>query len=160
MGIAPARFTGTVEKIGPIDVVALTLWVGAIAFSEWPQQRIGQLWPAMVTDLAWHGFGAETDEIVCRLLSRFPTCRAEQRMLSVVMPGRAIEPHTDSQPPQWVCRVHVPLTSNPQSRFIVGGFDHQLAPGFAYKVNTEAVHAVENNGATPRVHFMFDVGAS
>jgi hypothetical protein len=111
----------------------------------------------MVNDLDWHGFGAVTDPMVAALMRYFPGCVADTRMLSVVMPGHAIEPHCDAQPTQWLCRVHVPLTSNPQSAFVVGGQAHHLAVGWAYRVNTEAEHSVRNDGDAPRIHFMFDV---
>lgn len=78
-------------------------------------------------------------------------------MLSVVVPGHSIEPHKDQQAPAWVCRVHVPLTTSDRSAFIVGGEAHTLAVGMAYLVNTLVEHAVTNDGATPRTHFMFDV---
>jgi len=128
-----------------------------IDFAEWPQQSLRELKPAMVTDLAWRGFGEMIAPVMAALLPLFPGAHADQHMLSVVMPGHAIEPHVDHQGPQWICRVHVPLTSNPLSRFIVAGEAHQLIPGNAYRVNTEAIHAVENGGRSARVHFMFDV---
>lgn len=151
------RFAGTVEEIGPVEVSGIVDWITGIPLTDWPQQSVGQLWPAMQTDLAWHGFGAKTDALVGELMGRFPGCVAEQRMLSVVMPGRQIDAHTDSQPPNWICRVHVPLQTNPQSQFVVGGKAHWMEVGRAYRVNTEAVHAVRNRGATPRIHLMWDV---
>ena len=153
-----ARFAGTVEHLMALDVSAMAAWITAIDFRDWPQQRLNELRPAMVTDPAWRGFGAIAEPVVAAIMAaHFLGCAADQRMLSVVMPGHAIEPHTDSQPPSWLCRVHVPLTSNERSGFIVGGVRHCMGPGHAYRVNTEAVHAVENDGDVARIHFMFDV---
>ena len=151
------RFLGDCEPFAIVDVADLVFWIGSIDFQDWPQQSRTELRPAMVNDLRWHDFGAMTDGVVGELLRHFPGCGAYQRMLSVVMPGHSIEPHKDWQGPDWVCRVHVPLTSNDQSKFIVGGVAHRLAIGTAYMVNTEAEHSVTNGGAMPRVHFMFDV---
>lgn len=154
------RFVGSVEYLADVDIGKVAAWIAAIPFEDWHQQHRladGQIRPAMMTDLGWHGFGAMVAPIVESLMGHFPGCTPDQRMLSVVMPGHSIEPHTDSQPPNWICRVHVPLTSNPESRFIVGGDAHHLEPGHAYKVNTLAVHSVENDGTMPRTHFMFDV---
>jgi hypothetical protein len=153
------RFGGTCEAIAAIEIGGLVTWIAGIGFADWPQQhRIdAKLRPAMVTDPAWHGFGAKTDAMVAALLELFPGCAAHQRMLSVVMPGHSIEPHIDRQPPNWVCRVHVPLTTNDQSQFIVGGAAHRMRVGMAYRVNTTVEHSVTNDGDTPRVHFMFDV---
>lgn len=156
----PRRFTGTCEKLGDVNVTDLVAWVTAIPFEDWHQQaRLadGLIRPMMMTDLNWHGFGRQTDDIVDDLIMEFGGCGAYQRMLSVVMPGHSIAPHRDEQRPTWLWRYHVPLISNPKSRFIVGGEDHVLVPGSAYRVNTEAVHAVTNDGDTPRIHFMFDV---
>jgi hypothetical protein len=111
----------------------------------------------MVNDPAWHGFKDRTDLIVSQIMAWLPRHVSYNRLLSVVMPGHSIEPHRDLQSPDWDCRVHVPLVSNPQSRFIVNGHDYVLTPGLAYRVNTEAEHSVTNDGATPRIHFMFDV---
>lgn len=157
-----ARFAGGCEQLAAVDVASLVAWITVIPFEDWPQQHRfadGKIRPAMVTDLAWHGFAIETDGIVAALMEHFPGCIAWQRMLSVVMPGHEIAPHRDGQSRSWLCRVHVPLTSNDKSAFIVNGKPHVLTPGFAYRVNTEAEHAVTNDGDTPRIHLMFDVGA-
>lgn len=152
-----------VAYLASVDVADLSTWVGGIAFADWHQQKPlgdGQLRPAMMTDPAWHGFGDAAAPVVSAVMALFPGCTAHQVMLSVVMPGHAIEPHRDEQPPDWVCRVHVPLTSNPESRFIVDGEAHRLEVGSAYAVNTRAKHAVTNDGATPRTHLMMDVRKS
>lgn len=143
-----------------VDIAPAVLWLAAIPFEDWPQQhRLAdqRLRPAMVTDLDWHGFGATVAPIVDRIIERFPGGAAFQLMLSAVMPGHSIPPHRDGQAPYWVCRVHVPLTSNDKAWFVTGGHAHRLRPGFAYKIDTQAEHAVANDGDTPRVHFMFDV---
>lgn len=154
-----ARFAGTVESLGLVASEALAAWAAAIPFAEWPQQhhRNEPLRPAMVSSPDWRGFGEVRAPVVTEVLRWFPDCAADTFLLSVVMPGQAIESHTDGQPPNWLCRVHVPLATNSQSQFLVGGIAHHLAVGFAYRVNTEAVHSVENAGPTARVHFLFDV---
>ena len=154
------RFRGTVEAIAPVEISDAVAWISAIDFAHWPQQHRladGKIRPAMVSDLTWHGFATVVMPIVCIL-----GCVgvAYQFMLSAVMPGHSIEPHRDWQSPDWRYRVHVPLLSNLQSKFVVGGETYELWPGIAYRVNTEAEHSVVNLGDTPRVHFMFDVRIS
>jgi hypothetical protein len=153
------RFTGSCEPFASVDITEMAAWIAAIPFSDWPQQHKvdEQLRPAMVTDLTWHGFGVEAAAIVGWLSGYFPGCAAYQLMLSVVMQGHSIEPHTDAQPPNWITRVHVPLLSNDAAWFDCGGKSFVLKPGSAYKVNTEAEHGIRNLGTTPRVHFMWDV---
>lgn len=151
------RFAGSVAWLSTVDISEMAAWLAAIPFEDWPQQSLRELRPAMVTDLSWHGFGAQAAPIVAALMDRFPGCVPEQQMLSAVMPGHTIEPHVDHQGPKWLCRVHVPLLTNAASFFIVGGKHHSLVPSHAYRVNTEVEHAVTNGGISPRVHFMFDV---
>lgn len=149
-----------VEPFASVDVADLVSWVGGVPFSEWPQQHPlhdGQLRPAMVSDPAWHGFKERVSPLVSQLMGSFPGADADTFLLSVVMPGHSIEPHKDLQSPRWQCRVHVPLTSNEGSAFIMEGKVYWMEVGTAYAVNTEREHAVTNDGETPRIHFMFDV---
>lgn len=140
-----------------VDVAAMAAWIAAIPLEVWPQQSLRRLKPAMVTDRSWFGFGSQAAPVVAEVMSYFPGCRDDQWTLSAVLPGDAIEPHVDHQGPHWLCRIHVPLMTNPQSRFIVGGKAHCMEVSQAYRVNTEATHSVENDGEGARVHFMVDV---
>lgn len=149
-----------IEAIAKVDAGGLVSWIGGIDFDEWPQQHRladGKMRPAMVTDPGWNGFKAKSDPVVAELMTFFPGCREDGRMLSVVMPGHFIEPHRDMQAPEWRCRVHVPLFTNEFSAFVVQGRPHLLEVGTAYAVNTEIEHSVTNDGPIPRIHFMFDV---
>jgi hypothetical protein len=162
---------GHVIPLAPVDVTALAAWIVSIPFAAWPQQtrakagRPAELKPAMVNDPAWHGLADRTHALVARCLAVVERTlgrtdlheRPRSRMLSVVMPGHGIDPHTDPQAPGWLCRIHVPLTSAAGAVFVVGGIEHQLDVGTAYAVNVLAEHSVRNAGPTPRIHFMFDV---
>ena len=147
--------------LADVDVTALAAWIGAIDFADWPQQdRLadGQLRPAMVSDLNWHGFGLMTEVLVQACLSYFPEgCMSRERMLSVVMPGHDIPAHTDQQNARWIARIHVPLLTNDRAVFVVDGIPYPLEVGKAYQVDPRRHHAIRNDGATPRVHFIFDV---
>lgn len=147
--------------LASVDIAAAVSWLSAIPWGAWPQQRLGELRPAMVTDLEWHSFGVVVGPVVDSLMQHFPVGAVPfQRMLSAVMPGHSIESHCDQQAPYWLCRVHVPLMSNDRAWFLSGGARHYLKPGFAYCIDTRAEHGVINDGDTPRVHFMFDVRRS
>lgn len=155
------RFAGTVARLGAVEPSAIVDWITAIPFEEWPQQtrlEDGGLRPAMVKDPAWHGFDEFARPLVDAVVAEHFNGRAASNvMLTVVMPGHSIPPHVDEQPPNWQCRVHVPLTTNPVSRFVVGAEHHHMEVGMAYQVNTEVEHSVANDGDTPRVHLMWDV---
>lgn len=112
----------------------------------------------MVTDLAWESFGDVTSEIVRSAIPQsLGNLRERNRLLSVVMPGALIEPHTDELGGDWSRRMHIPLITNPDAMFISGDVVHRMAVGFAYEINTRERHAVWNAGTEPRVHLMFDL---
>ena len=139
-------------------------WIAAIPFESWPQQHRladGLIRPAMVTDSEWHSFGAMTEALVLDTARRWTDepAQVRNRLLSVVMPGASIEPHTDELGPDWFTRLHVPLLTNPDAMFISGDAVHRMAAGFAYEINTRERHAVWNAGKTARVHLMFDLHA-
>lgn len=156
------RFNGGCEKLADINVDDLASWIAEIDFADWPQQaRLadGGIRPSMVTDHDnWHDFVPRTNDIVANLMDHFPGCSSYQRMLSVVMPDHSIPLHADEQRTSWLCRVHVPLISNPDALFVIDAYGHTMKVGEAYRVNTTAEHAVINTGRTPRIHLMFDVG--
>ena len=157
-----ARFTGTIAWLAPMEVADLVDWLAGIPFEAWPQQHPwedGSLRPAMVNDLDWQGFGKRTEMLTAEILEHFPGCRAGQRMLSVIMPGHAIPEHADAQAPDWICRVHVPLTTNVHTGVGMPDGLWWLQQSQAYRFNTEAPHTVWNHGATPRTHFLLDVHA-
>jgi hypothetical protein len=155
------RFLGTVEPFAVLDpakIETVAAWLPP--FEEWPQQKphgVLPLKPAMMSNATWYGFGEMFDPLVVDILEHYPGGIAQQRMLSVVMPHDEIPPHTDAQCPEWVERIHVPLTTNLDAVFVCDDGPHHMKVGYAYRVNTEARHAVYNRGRTPRVHFMFDV---
>lgn len=153
------RYTGACDVIAIVGVGEVIDWIAHIDLADWPQQnRPGEeLRPAMSCDPEWFGFKAKTDLLVDEVMSHFPDCIADTRMLSVVRPGQGIAPHVDYQGEAWRCRVHIPLLTNPQSKFTIGDKDYNLVPGLAYKVNTLAKHSVTNHGLTNRTHLMFDV---
>lgn len=103
--------------------------------------------------------GGRGDDLVARLQSHFAWPRVGLRFVNVILPGTGLDPHVDDMGPDWLMRIHVPLLTNPQSVFIVGGLNHRLDVGAAYRVNTLLEHSVRNDGATPRVHYIFDVHA-
>ena len=149
-----------ISALAPVEVGDLADWIEGIDFALWPQQHRledGGIRPAMVTDLAWHGFGVMTEPVVQECLEHFPYCTDRERMLTVVMPGHSIPPHTDRQSERWRCRIHIPLLTNEDAALVVEGVSYTLEVGQAYLFDTRREHAVVNDGDTPRVHFVFDV---
>lgn len=154
------QFKGTCEELCKADRSVLDPvigWISGIPFEEWPQQHrlMGQLRPAMVTDPKWHGFHDATMPLVRSLSTEKPY----NLLLSVIMPGHYIPPHKDAHGHEWLYRIHLPLTTNVFA-FMVMDKPYHMQVGAAYKINTQAEHWLVNMGQTPRIHFMFDVGAS
>ncbi len=154
------RFGGTVEVLGAVPIDEVRAWIQAIPFEDWPQQHPvgGRIRPAMVNDQNWHRFGAATDDLVAEILYSYVSGLVPaQRMLSVVMPGHSIPPHSDRQNAAWRMRVHIPLVADPPSLFWYGDEPYSLLEGIAYKINTEREHSIVNDTPHPRIHFMVDM---
>jgi hypothetical protein len=163
--------TTAVRHLMAVDVRSMAEWISAIPFEAWPQQtrlEDGKIRPAMVNDLRWPWDGLRPSfrdamgDVVDHV-NEHPGLWGHDFsnfMLSVVMPRHSIPPHADQQSPGWITRVHVPLLTNPWAFFDVLEPErrrYQMEVGNAYLVDVSQVHEVVNHGATPRVHFMFDV---
>ena len=88
--------------------------------------------------------------------------RAEDVLLARVRPGQSHPMHVDAQPDDHLTRVHVPVLTNPGVWFEwedCPGRVHFEA-GKAYTFDTTRRHSFGNDGATDRVHLMFDVRVS
>ena len=97
------------------------------------------------------------EEIARRLVDRFyPGCGFALGAWTME-PGQAHPAHIDQQPPYWLARIHVPLETNKDVVFVMDDGEHRLEVGKAYRMNTLRRHAVENRGATMRVHLVIDV---
>jgi hypothetical protein len=53
-------------------------------------------------------------------------------------------------------RVHIPITSNSETRFLIDGHDLQMQPGECWYANFSLPHSVNNAGTTDRVHLVLD----
>ncbi len=78
-------------------------------------------------------------------------------MLARMAPGGVIHPHRDGNPAaKWPHKIHVPLLTNDKVTFFVDGVGYHFAEGDAVEVNNMGVHAVANEGATDRIHLIFE----
>ena len=78
-------------------------------------------------------------------------------MLARMAPGGVIHPHQDMNPAaKWPHKIHVPILTNPDVIFFVGGAAHHFPEGEAVEVNNMGMHAVQNRGSTDRVHLIFE----
>lgn len=161
------RYTGhpiALKPVAPGILEPVQYWCRCIPLSNWPQQSNGL--PAMVNKPEWFGFYQATNLLLAYLTDHIlpESIKAQwgQRMLSVVMPGESIPWHRDEQPPNWLCRLHIPLQTDHLAVFCTQvegqGRVTTMREGVVYAVDTLAEHCVANHSpSTPRIHFMVDI---
>lgn len=77
--------------------------------------------------------------------------------LARLMPGASIAEHRDMNFSfAHSHRVHVPIITNDQVRFTVGGETLVIPEGEIYEINNRRAHSVCNEGNEPRVHLILD----
>jgi aspartate beta-hydroxylase len=132
-------------------------WGGASLHSiggRWEDSSPGQ--PALVgfrqTELA------EVAPYFKHVLDSLP-CSKQSVRLSVIWPDGVINPHSD-----WflgfdkgLIRLHIPITTNPDVEFVVGGERCHWQPGELWYGDFSRTHHVRNRGKAPRVHIIADV---
>jgi hypothetical protein len=78
-------------------------------------------------------------------------------MLARMAPGGVIHPHVDANPAaKWPHKIHVPLLTNARCGFLLGETMHHFPEGEAVEVNNLGLHGVRNDGATDRIHLIFE----
>ena len=77
-------------------------------------------------------------------------------MLARLPAGGQISRHTDTTASYYIHKIHVPLITNPDTIFHVGGQSRHLPAGEIFEVNNKRMHAVKNAGNQDRIHFIFE----
>lgn len=178
---ANPRKTTSIRRLGAIDISELKAAVLALPESVWQAEneskpnRFGALdatqhiifrfvsnfidWRQSYDRPLW----SEWQRLLEPVLSQATAAYGYQRgdfprvMLARMAPGGVIHPHRDQNPAaKWPHKVHVPLLTNDDVTFYVDGIAYHLAEGEAVEVNNMGVHAVENRGATDRIHLIFE----
>jgi len=54
-------------------------------------------------------------------------------------------------------KIHIPIVTNPNAKFIVADKSFHLEEGRAYEVNNIRLHGALNDGEEDRIHFIFEV---
>ena len=79
-------------------------------------------------------------------------------MLARLKAGHVIDPHFDGAGSNVrVHKIHVPLVTNVDAKFLVRDEQFHLEVGRAYEVNNIASHGASNLGDEDRIHFIFEV---
>ena len=117
-------------------------------FHSWPSWRLWRplLFPVMERAAANYGLARPI----------YP-----KAMLARLESGQRIDLHVDADEDPgshpFVHKIHVPLDTNPLAVLIVAGATTHLAAGSAWEINNLAPHGAFNDGATDRIHFIFEV---
>ncbi len=78
-------------------------------------------------------------------------------ILAKLVAGGKIPKHTDAGFSLLNChRVHLPITTNEDVVFFVGGEEKNMQVGELWEINNGTIHAVENRGTEDRVHLIVD----
>lgn len=87
----------------------------------------------------------------------FPQCDPVRVQLAELPPGCVIAPHADRNLLTMMHRLHVPLVTDENVRFIIDRQTYLLKAGRLYDLNNVRVHAVENSGRINRIHLLIDM---
>jgi len=77
-------------------------------------------------------------------------------MLARLPAGSEISPHKDLEASYYIHKIHVPLSTNPETTFRVGMQTRHLPVGEIMEVNNKRMHFVKNDGELDRIHLIFE----
>ena len=169
------------RELGPVDSAALRDAVLAQDDVAWKEDRYRQeefevhhatesivvlfvdldRWPDIVVtkEPGWDRIADVALPLMNHIISSFypPGGTVIRAMAAKLLAGGIINPHTDRHPSFHVGhRIHVPITTNPRVRFMIGGQPYQFKVGEAYEINNQMMHSVMNKGEEDRITFIFD----
>ena len=94
---------------------------------------------------------------VPELLASIPGRLESVRFLRLAA-GSVIHEHRDPglSVEEGAFRLHIPVRTNPEVEFLVGGQSMQMAEGECWYVNFDLPHSLVNRGTNDRVHLVVD----
>jgi hypothetical protein len=184
MSTTPAanpRKTTTVRQLGPVDIVALRTAVMAIPEEVWTAENaskpnrfeaLGETrhivfrfidsprdWRGSHDRPAWPQWRGLLQPVLAQAVRDYGYAQGifPRVMLANMPPGGVIHPHIDANPAaKWPHKIHVPLATNPGVVSFFGNQERHLPEGEAVEVNNLGPHWVRNDGATDRIHLIFE----
>lgn len=178
---ANPRKTLTIRRLGSVDIVALREAVLAIPESAWNAENDGKPnrfdaldktrhmvfrfvsnfrdWRDSYDRPLWASWKDLLEPVLRQATADYGYRNGAfpRVMLARMAAGGVIQPHRDANPAaKWPHKIHVPLLTNDRVSFAVNGQTYKMAEGEAVELNNMGVHAVENAGATDRIHLIFE----
>ena len=175
------RKTTSIRELGPVEIAALRTAVLAIPESLWDAENADKPnrfealdrtrhivfrfvddtrdWRRSHDRTLWASWRDLLSPVLQQATQPYGYANGEfpRVMLARMAPGGVIKPHVDSNPAaKWPHKIHVPLLTNPGVGFRVGERVYHFPEGEAVEVNNLGIHAVRNDGATDRIHLIFE----
>ena len=175
------RKTNSVRYLGPVDITRLREKVLALPDSVWDEQNASKPnrfetlgstrhivfrflpklsdWREAYDLPIWDEWREVLEPVLEQATAdyRYERGAIPRVMLARLSAGGMIAAHRDdSRSAKWPHKIHVPITTNPDVVFFVGGTFVKLEEGVAVELNNMDVHSVENRGTTDRVHLIFE----
>jgi hypothetical protein len=175
------RKTTSIRRLGNVDIAALREAVLALPESVWEAEnaakpnRFGALdatrhiifrfvsnfvdWRGAYDAPLWTEWRPLLEPVLEQAVASYGYANGAfpRVMLARMTPGGVIHPHRDQNPAaKWPHKIHVPLLTNDKVTFTVDGIGYQFGEGEAVEVNNMGLHAVTNEGATDRIHLIFE----
>ena len=175
------RKTTSVRRLGHVDIARLREAVLAIPEATWDAENADkpnrfealdrtrhivfrfvsdfQDWRKHYERPLWASWRALIEPVLAQAVASYGYANGEfpRVMLARMAPGGVIKPHRDANPAaKWPHKIHVPLLTSERVVFFIDGVGYHFVEGDAVEVSNMAVHAVENNGDTDRIHLIFE----
>lgn len=118
----------------------------------WPEIKISRL-------EEWGDYQDLVKPLIKDILSsHYPPGGRILRAMLAKLPAKCfIDPHVDSHPSFAIShRIHVPLITNPNVKFIIGNELVNIQEQHAFEINNMLEHSVINYGDSDRIHLIFD----
>jgi Aspartyl/Asparaginyl beta-hydroxylase len=167
----------TMRHLGPVDITRFkavleqqpeTLWDADADFRKRlaPERKVRTIYLLMTIGSpyhptsamsGWEGLAEAFEPIAARIATFYKPGRVVNAQIALLGPGDDITPHRDiGRVLEATHRVHVPLETHPDVRFLVDGIDHKLAVGEAYELDNMRPHSVHNDSTVRRIHIIVD----
>lgn len=171
-----------IRDLGPVESTALRAAIVALDEFVWHEDEIRQrryqdvhyntesvilifcdheTWPEIdvVKGAGWDRLSDLAIPLMHNIIGSFYTRGGTiiRAMAAKLNAGATIPSHTDDHISfHSGHRIHVPVTTNNQVRFMIEGRPYRLQVGNAYEINNQKRHGVINSGDEDRITFIFD----
>jgi hypothetical protein len=173
--------TKTVRELGPVDIssfkedvinLSQEYWdkydrIKPNYFGEFPTTQhivfkfvanYHQLLPDLVEYPLWQEWQDRLEPVMKAVTEQYGYSQScfGKIMLAKLRTGGKIGLHVDRPiESAYPHKIHIPITTNPQTKFFVGDQSYHFEVGQAYEVNNRDVHGAENLGDCDRIHLIF-----